>query len=450
MTLVKDKKFYMLLLSLALPIAFQDLIKFSLSLADNIMVGVLSETALSAVTLANKPFFVFSVLCFGLASGGAVLAAQYFGKQDKESISKITAITLSISLILSVIFTLCVLLMPEQIMRIFSSETDIIELGIKYIQIQGYTYLLYGITNSFIILMRSTRTITIGVIITGSSFFVNIFFNWMFIYGNLGAPAMGVEGAALGTLIARTYELIFLIIYLVFFNKNLNLKIRSFLHWDRTMFKDFLHYSIPVAINELGWSLGVAMQSVILGHIGGSAVAANSIVSTAQEMVSILIFGIAGGAFVLLGNKLGSGEDKEEVRRAGNSILLISVLIGVVISLILFTCKGFIINIYNVPADTKELAGIMMNILCITTLFQAYNYTGVIGLLRAGGDTRFTTLVDVLALWIFSVPLGYLLGFHMSAAIPLVFLALRGDEIVKLPFIIWRLKTGKWLKNITR
>lgn len=443
--------FFKTLSALALPIALQDLIKFSLALTDNLMAGSISQDALSAVTLANQPFFVFSLLSFGLSSGGGVLAAQYYGKGDKAAISKTVAITLSMGILCACVFGFTTILFPAGVMRVFTDDLRIVTLGADYLRIQGWTYFLFGFSNTLIMLLRSTRDVKPGLYIASGAFFANLFFNWVLIFGHLGFPALGVRGAAIGTLLARTIECATAIFYIRFHDKHLGFRFTRLFHFDKLLFRDFLHYSLPVAVNEGGWALGIAAQSVVLGHLNASVIAASSIVSTAQQIALVVIFGIAGAGTPIIGNLLGSGKELNRIKPYANTILLSSMVTGLIAgTLLLLIGNYFFIPLYRIPAETKNLASVLLLIQCLTILTQSYTTPAIVGILRAGGDTIFTSALDIGSLWLFAIPLGYLAGFHWALPIPFVFLLLHSDEIVKLPILIRRVERCKWIRNITR
>lgn len=447
---ILEPHFFAVLAGLALPIALQDLVKFSLSLADNIMVGSLSETALGAVTLASQPFFIFSMLSFGIASGGGVLVAQYYGKHDSESIQKIVSITISIGIFVSFLFGLVTTLCPQQVMRVFTNVPELIDIGAEYLRIQGFAYFFYGFSNTMIMLMRSTREVKAGLIVNLSAFLFNVFLNWALIFGHLGFPALGVKGAAIGTVIARAAECFALLVYMRFMERHLHFRFKKLFHFDRILFRDFLHYSIPVVVNETGWSIGVAMQSVILGHLNSTIVAAASIVGTLQQMALVFIFGVAGASAPIIGNLLGSGKNLQDAKRYANTLILAGFFVGILMAGSLFIFKGPILALYAIPAETLALAKTFIGIQCVMILLQSYTSPAVVGILRAGGDTTFTSIIDIGTLWAFSIPFGYLAGFEWGFSYAMIFLMLRLDEIVKFPILLWRVEKKGWIRNVTR
>ncbi len=446
---ILEPHFFKVLVGLALPIALQDLIKFSLSLADNIMVGSVSEAALGAVTLAGQPFFVFSLISFGTASGGGLLVAQYYGKHDSESIQKIVSITLCMGTFVSFLFGFVTTVFPREVMRIFTNVPELVEIGTEYLKIQGFTYFFFGFSNTLIMLMRSTREVKASLLITSGAFVLNIVLNWLLIFGNLGFPALGVRGAAIATLMARALECLAMILYVRFMERYLNFRFRRLFHFDLALFKDFLRYSIPVVINETGWSVGVAAQSVVLGHLNTTIVAAASIVGTLQQIALVFIFGVAGAAAPIIGNRLGGG-NLGDAKRYANSLLLAGVIAGIVTASILFVFKDSILTLYAIPPETIELARTFICIQCVIIVLHSYTSPAIIGILRAGGDTVFTSILDIGSLWLFSIPLGYLAGFTWELSFPLVFLMLRSDELAKVPILVWRVERKRWIRNVTR
>ena len=267
-------------------------------MADNLMVGRLGETALSAVSIANQPFFLFSLISFGLASGGSVLVAQYYGKQENRAISPIFSIALIIALCASVICGTIVLLFVP-------GEPDVIALGAKYLRIVSITYFTYGLSNTIILLLRGVELVRPTLIINIISFFINVALNWVLIFGKLGAPALGVEGAAIATVAARLFDVIAIMIYILRIDKKLNFNLRDLFSPNRKLFPDFVKYSIPVTLNETMWGLGILMISVVLGRMGQEAVSAASIANVMQQIGSVMLFGISGAAAVLTGKEIG-------------------------------------------------------------------------------------------------------------------------------------------------
>lgn len=450
MRISRDKQFYITLLALALPIALQDLIKFGLNMADNVMVGRLGETALSAVTIANQPFFLFSLVSFGLASGGSVLVAQYYGKNENRAISPVFSIALLLALGVSILCGAAVFFFPEAIMSIFvPGEPDVIALGARYLRIVSVTYLTYGISNTLILLLRGVEIVRPTLVINVISFFINVGLNWVLIFGKLGAPALGIEGAAIATMTARIFDIVAVLFYVLRIDKKLKLKLRELFRPDRQLFPDFVKYSIPVTLNETMWGMGILMISVVLGRMGQDAVSAASIASVVQQIGSVLLFGISGAAAILTGKEIGRG-NIERAKINANSMLLVVLIIGGIMGGLLFILKPAILSLYTLAPSTVQIAGEMLNATCVYLLLDSVCSVWMVGVFRGGGDTRFAVIIDVATLWFFSIPIGWVCGLVLHMPIALTYVALKLDIPARLIGCALRYRTGKWLRDVTR
>lgn len=447
--LIKDKAFYLSLAALALPIALQDLIKYGLNLADNVMVGALSEIELSAVTLANQPFFLFSMLSFGLASGGAVLIAQYYGKQNIDAINRVISITLGITLGFTVVIGSSVLLFPEFYMRLFTNEEPVIQVGVEYLKIVGWTYFLFGMTNTLVLILRSIQVVRPSLIFNVLSFCINLFLNWVLIFGKLGAPALGVQGAAFATLIARFIECMCMVLYIRFKEKRIQFRFKNLVHFDKNLLRDFIKYSTPVAVNEVVWGLAVTMISVVFGHLGSDAVSAASVTTSVQQVISVWLLGTANASCILIGKQIGEG-NRDYAIRCSRTLLVIALGLGVVIGAIVWFLREPVLSFYNLQPSTKELAKTLMGIAAGLVIVDSLGLTSIVGIMRGGGDTRFAMFADVSTQWLFAVPLGLILGLVLHVDVPWVYLALRSDILIRFLICLPRIKNNKWVHDVTR
>ena len=445
----KDKDFLRLLAVIALPIAAQNLITFAIQMMDTIMLGAVGQTQLTAASLANQPFFVFTILTFGLASGASVLNAQYWGKGQVEPIRLVTALVLKVAFAFSVVLSVLILLFPEQVMRIYTPEEAVIREGVKYLQIIVFTYVIYGVTATYISTLRSIASIRIAVVVYLTSLCVNVFLNWVLIFGNLGAPAMGIEGAALATLIARLTEFVITVIYAFFIDKKLKLRPRHFLKNDWALTRDYFRHGLPVVFNELLWSVGVSVQSMILGRLGEAVVSASQIASVVQQFATVFVFGIANAAAVIIGNAVGEGNLEKAGQRA-EWLKAVSLAVGVFSAGMILLIRPLAVSFYNVPDTTKELAGGMVAIQAVIVFFVSITAVGIVGILRGGGDTRFALCTDLCTLWLVALPAGLLTAFVFRLPVLLVYAAIKLDEPVKVAVIFWRLRNRNWIKNVTR
>lgn len=449
MHFVKDKSFYKSLLFVALPIAAQNLITFGINMMDTIMLGQFGDEIISAANLAGQPFFIFTILTYGIAGGASVLASQYWGKRDVAAVRKVISIALQVTMMFSVIFALLVLLIPETIMRIYTNDEQIIAYGVEYLRIVGYIYFVFGLSNTFVTAIRSMEIVMISVVSNIITFAVNVVFNAIFIFGLLGAPALGIRGAAIGTVIARVTEFCILSLYALKIDKKLCLRLKDLIRFDTELFKDFIRYSIPVVLNELMWSVGTSLQSVIFGHISKAAVSANTITGVIQQLATITVFGVANAAAVMVGKSVGAN-DVKRAKEATFTLSFVSAGIGVLSAAIIFLIRRPVINFYNVSEETKRIAYDMMAYMAIIVFFISLSALFIVGVLRGAGDARFTLMVEVASLWLVSVPIGALAGLVFKLPVPLVYLFFKLDEPMKVICCLFRFKGGKWIKNVTR
>lgn len=447
--MLKDKEFLRLLAVIALPIAAQNLITFAIQMMDTIMLGAVGQTQLTAASLANQPFFVFTILTFGLASGASVLNAQYWGKGEVEPIRLVTALVLKVAFAFSLVLSVLILLFPEQVMRIYTPEEAVIREGVKYLRIIVFTYVIYGVTATYISTLRSIASIRIAVVVYLTSLCVNVFLNWVLIFGNLGAPAMGIEGAALATLIARLTEFVITLTYAFFIDKKLKIRPRHFLKNDWALTRDYFRHGLPVVFNELLWSVGVSVQSMILGRLGEAVVSASQIASVVQQFATVFVFGIANAAAVIIGNAVGEGNIEKAGQRA-DWLKVVSLVVGVFSAGMILLIRPLAVSFYNVPDTTKELAGGMVAIQAVIVFFVSITAVGIVGILRGGGDPRFALCTDLCTLWLVALPAGLLTAFVFRLPVLLVYAAIKLDEPVKVVVIFWRLRNRNWIKNVTR
>jgi putative MATE family efflux protein len=443
---VRDKQFYKTTVKIAVPIVLQSMITIGVNMMDTFMVGKLGEVQLSATSLANEFINIFHIMCMGMGYGAAVLTAQYWGAKDIPSLKKITAIMLRICLVLATLFMVLTLAAPEWIMKLYTKDTAIIAEGEKYFTISAFTYLLLGLSLTLTAIMRSVREVKLPLITSIIAFFVNIFFNWVFIFGNLGAPAMGVEGAALGTLIARVVETGIIAGYFLFLDKKVEFRIPDIFVNCREYIPRYLKYCIPVLISDTLLAFGNNMVAVIMGHIGAAFVAANAIVAQVQRMSTVFTQGVSNASSVITGNTLGTG-DKKKTYEQGVTFLSLSVLIGLVAGGIILAICPLIVGGFDLADDTRQIADQLMYAVAIMIIFQSVNSVLTKGVLRGGGDTRFLMVADILFLWLASIPLGYLAGLVLHLPAFWIYAALKADWVIKSVWCTFRLLKGNWMKR---
>ncbi len=443
------KKFYKMVFALVLPMALQNLINVGVSSADVIMLGRVGETALSGASLAGQVQFIMTLIFFGLTSGAAVLTAQYWGKRDIKTIEKVFGIALRISLAVGILFTVLVWVIPYQIMGLFTPEADVIHEGVRYLKVVSFSYIFISLSMIYLNLMRSVERVMISTIVYLISLVVNVILNAIFIFGLMGLPAMGTAGAALGTTVARLVELIIVIVYNKKYNPVLKFHLRDFLVRDRLLFRDFLRYSIPVTLNELMWGAGSSMNALIIGHLGQSAVAANSVAQVTRQLATVVSFGIANAAAIVIGKAIGE-ERYDTAALYGKRFTKLTLLAGLGGAAIILIVRPIVLATMVLTPQARGYLSLMMFVMAYFVFAQAYNTTMVVGVFRAGGDTKFGLALDVSTMWGCSILFGALAAFVFHWSVPVVYVILMSDEIIKLPFTTWRYKTKVWLRNVTR
>lgn len=432
-----------------LPMAIQNLINVAISSTDVIMLGRYSEVALSASSLAGQIQFILILLFFGIGSGATVLTAQYWGKKDTKSIEKILAIGIKIAFSLSLLFFIFAFFFSRKAMRLFSNDEATILEGIKYLKIVSFSYLTTSISIVYLVTMRSVEKVTISTITYATSFVSNFIINYLLIFGAFGFPEMGIRGAAIGTLIARLIELGIVFYYNSKNHHFVSIKWKYIKSLDPILKKDFLKYSSPTMMNELLWAGGTAAGIAILGRLGNSIVAANSITSVVRQLAMVFCFGLANTAAIMVGKEIGKKDFHTAVIYA-KKLLLYSFLSSLLAIALLLIAKPFIIKKFALNAEVEDFLNLTLNILFYYIPLQSISAVLIVGIFRAGGDTKFALFSDILPLWCGSVLISAIGAFYLNLPAKLVYLLIMSDEIIKQPLIVWRYKSKKWINNVTR
>lgn len=445
----EKKQFYRSVMSLVLPLAMQNLINVGVTSADVVMLGKVGETALSAASLANQVYFILSLVLFGLTSGACVITAQYWGMRDTRTIEKVMGMSFRIGVMVSFVATAAVWIAPKQIMRLFTNEDAVLLESIGYLKIVSLSYMISAFTNVYLNIVRSIERVVVATVIYSVSLVVNITLNAIFIFGLLGSPAMGIIGAALGTVCARLTEAVLVSIYAIKMNHVIRIHIKDLFVRDKRLGRDFRTYAMPVLLNELAWGVGMATITAIIGHLGSAAVAANSVVQVCRQLATVVSFGIASAASIMIGKVI--GEKKEDMAKIyAGRFLKVSILLGIAGGIVILIISPIAISLLNLTPIAKSYMKIMMYIMSYYVVGQAFNSTMVVGICRAGGDTRFGLLLDVGVMWICSIAAGAFCAFVVKVPMPWVYVVLVSDEIIKIPFSAYRYRSLKWLNNITR
>lgn len=442
-------EFYRNVFSLVIPMSLQNLINVGVTAADVIMLGRVGEEALSGASLAGQVQFIMVLFLFGLTSGATVLTAQYWGKGDKRTIEKILALGMKAAIAVTAIFTVAALVIPGLLMQIFTDDPAVIAQGIKYLRIVAFSYILMGITQTYLYVMRSVERVVVATVVYLVSLICNVVLNAIFIFGLLGVPAMGIQGAALGTLIARLVELLLVFGYARLYNRDIKFRIRYFLKTDNVLMKDFLQYALPVVMNEVMWGMGSAANTAILGHMGSSAVAANSVAQVARQLATVVAFGLSSATAIYLGKTIGE-QRLEHARAYAHRFLWLSVGMGAIGGVLILVASPIASAFLSLTPEAKSYLRFMFFVMSYFVVAQSFNTTMVVGTFRSGGDTRFGLILDVSTMWGGSILFGALAAFVFRLSVPVVYVILMCDELLKLPITWIRYRSYKWLKDVTR
>lgn len=446
-SVLKDKIFLKTMLTLAVPITLQSFITSSLNLVDTVMVGSLQETAISAVGLANQYIFVFTLCLMGINAGANVFMSQLWGKKDLKGIKTFLGIDITVGLIASLLFGGLAFFGPEIIMNIMSDDPDVIVLGINYLKIVALSCLFMNFTQAYSSALRSTEQTKVPMFASLIGVFINIVLNWVFIFGKLGAPAMGVEGAALATMIARLIEMIF-IISIVYCTKNrVAAKFKELFNFNGSMIVTYFKTSWSVIANELVFSIGTAAYSVAYAKIGTNASATMQISSTIINMFFIFLTGIGTAAAIMIGNKIGANEEEIAEEYAAH-VAKMTPFTGIALGAVMWLSAPFILTWFNIQPETYTAAITVLRIMAVFMPLRTFNAIMIIGVFRGGGDTTYSMLVQAGTIWLYSVPIAFIGAMTLKWPVDSVFFLVCTEEVIKVPFELVRLRSGKWLKNL--
>ena len=441
------KKFYKQLLMIAVPIAIQSMISSSVNMADIFMIGKLGATKLAALGLANQIMFLMALLLYGINSGSAVFMSQFWGKKDKESLYKVLGIALIASIFVGIIFLLGGQFAPKFLIRIYSPDIEVINSGASYIKIVSWSYIMTAISMVYGIQLRSVGVLKLGVYTSLISLIVNIYFNYALIFGNFGFPKLGIEGAALATLIARIIEML-IIISLVYKKKYpLACKIKELVKIDRKFLRKFCLTTAPVVANEMLWSLGMTAYAMVYARMSTESIAVINIVDSIAKILFTGFFGIASATVVMIGHRIGEKKEEEAIKCA---YLLgkISIYMGIITGIIMVIIIKPLLNLYSLETEVYTLVVKTIYMLAFLTPFKSFTTTTIIGILRAGGDVKYCLILDITALWLVGIPLVMYGGLTLGLPIYIVYGMAGSEEVIKFIFSVRRVISKKWITNL--
>ena len=447
--MLEDKQFFAALLAIALPITLQNLIGSSLNMVDTLMISMLGDASVAAVGLANQVYFFYMITVLGIQSGSSIFIAQFWGKKDDKSIRKVLGLAIAISSVLGLIFTFATLFAPKYLMRLFTDDIEVLQLGSIYLQGVSLTYIITALSFAFGVASRSIGQAKMPMRASLISFFINIIFNYLLMFGKLGFPALGVLGAALGTLIARLVELGIILFSIYGSHSILAMHWTDLITWERNFAKRYFKTTYPVIINEALWSLGMVMYSVAYAKISTEAIAAVQISTNIQNIFLVLSRGLANACTVMIGNKIGANEE-DEASIYANRFLWIAVIQGVLLGIVLYISSPYIVKVFNnISEDVYIISVQMLKIMALVFFIKMFNGNLIVGVLRGGGDTTFSMWLDAGAVWLVGVPLAFLGSVFLNIPVHWVTALVSLEEVVKAIIGIPRLISKKWIINIT-
>ncbi len=443
----RDREFFKAMLAIALPIALQNLISSSLNMVDTVMIGRLGEIEIAAVGLANQYFFLMVLVLFGVNSGAAIFTSQYWGKNDLPNIKRVMGIMLLIGGGVSILFSAAAFLVPHLILSIFTEDLKVIQLGSDYLRIVSLSYFITAVSFTYSFTLRSVGQAKLPMVISAVSLLCNTVLNYILIFGGLGFPKMGVAGAALATLLSRAVELA-LILFIVYGQKmDVAAKLKEMLDIPAPLFKQYIKTGLPVILNEGFWSLGMTMYTVAYARISTEAIASVQIANTVQSVFMVVAFGLGNACAVLLGNAIGARENEKAIDYAVKFSVL-GPLVGVLLGLILVLSSGLILSFFKISPEVYHNAKYILYTMAFFISFRIFNTILIIGVLRSGGDTTFSLIIELSTVWLFGVPMAFIGAMLLQLPVYWVVALVSCEEVIKAFIGVPRVVSKKWLKNV--
>jgi putative MATE family efflux protein len=447
LSFLRDRVFFRDMLTLAIPVAFQQFITASLSMIDVLMVGQLGETAVAALGLANQIFFLLILFLFGVTSGMAIFTAQYWGKGDIENIHKVLGICLAFALLVAAGFTLAATLIPQTLMSFYTEDREVIRLGSEYLRIVSLSYIMMAIAVSYISVLRSITMVKLTMVVAVIALGLKTLLAYLLIFGIGPFPELGVRGAAIGTAFGWTFECILLLILVYVRKTPLAVNPMKLFRFSRPFALNVLKTSMPAAINEVLWSLGITTYNAVYGHIGTDAIAAVNINATIEEMVFVMFMGLGNACAIMVGNKIGAG-GKDMAFEYGRRFLILGVGMAVLGGLIVLSVRNIVIELYPLsPSGAFNLYG-LMTVYAFSNWLRVFNFMLFIGALRAGGDTRYSMFTELFSIWVVGVPAALIGGFVLDFPVYGVYAFVLLEEAVKAVIVFRRFLSRRWIHDL--
>jgi putative MATE family efflux protein len=446
---LSDRDYYRNLLKLAIPVTLQQLIMSSLNMVGIVLIGQLGDTSIAAVGLANQVFFLFQLLLFGITSGSAMFTAQLWGKRDMSNIKRVLGLGLVLSQLAALAFLLITQLAPEFVLHIYSTDPAVIDLGKDYLSLFGWCFPFVAITFTYASVLRSTGNVRLPLVVSTSALSLNMLLSYLLIFGKLGLPELGVQGAALSGLIARVVEACAMLVGANLLHTPASGRIREIFSFDPAFVKKVMVPVLPVVVNEMLWSFGITAYNVAYARIGTESFAAMNIASSIDQVATVVFIGIANATAILVGNLIGANQEQKAQEYGGRSIA-ISVLGSLVIGTLIYISRDFVLSFYKVSPEVIHNAMGVLTVIAIFLWLRMTNLIIFVGILRSGGDTLFALALDGLIIWFVGVPLAFYGAFALHLPVYWVYALVMTEELTKAILGLWRFLTRKWIHHLAQ
>lgn len=452
------RDFWKRLAVLLFTIAGQNLIVYAVNLLDNIMIGRIpegAELAISAVFIVNQIQFLLQMIVGGISDGTVVICSRFWGEGNLRDIKKAASTAMTMGMLISGILLGAVLLFPDGVLSLFTDKPYVIEEAKKYLFLVSFTYLLFTATQVLLGILRSIECAGIGFLVSCAALVTNLVLNYILIFGHFGAPALGIRGAAIATLVSRAVELLIVVLYTAFVEKKLRIRFADFFRPDREITRKFVKVSIPVVLSGASWGIAMSVQTAILGRLTDPVISANSVASTLFQIVTVLIYASSTASSIMIGKTIGEGTTlgcgwdglKAEIRHRTGKLQLLYLVLGVLTGATLFCVKDFVIGVYSLSPETAALANQFITVLSVTSIGTAYQMPSLGGIVRGGGDTQFVFRNDLIFMWGIVLPASFLAAFVLKWPPVLIFLCLKADQILKCAVAAVKVNRYRWLKK---
>lgn len=449
----RDKNFYKVFFKLMLVVALQNLVACSVNMLDNMMLGSYDQNALSGAATVNQIFFVVNQLALAIGNSLIVMSSQCWGKKDTFTIKKLTGIALTFSLSVAIIILVVCSVFPEQLVGLFTTSPDIITEGQIYLKVLKWTFVLFLISNLLMSMLRSVETVQISFLVSLVSLIVNGGINYTLIFGHFGFPEMGIKGAAIGTLIARSLEFLIVLFYVAKIDKKVQvfhggLLRETFTARNRKLSLDFIKVSTPIILSGLVWAVSVPMQTAILGHLSSDAIAANSVSTTFFQYLKVIVVAIASASSVVIGKSIGQG-DRKEAKAVGRTLSVIDICIGIILAVALLILKKPLLSMYNLNEEATILADHLMIVMSVIMVGMSYQMPVSVGIIQGGGDTKFNMYMNIISTWGIVMPLSFMVAFVWKLPVEWVVIVVQSDQLFKCIPVFLRFRSYKWIRKLT-